>query len=78
MEQMRIAVAPPRIEGAGIAAPASSGSGDIELDIAEQAKPGHEAGGGGHHDAFAMPKEAVGTIQIDKLLTATVKGGVSN
>jgi hypothetical protein len=71
MEQLRIAVASPRIEGAGIAAPAASGGGDI----AEEAKPGHEAGGGGNHDAFAMPKEAVGTIQIDKLLTAAVKGG---
>ena len=58
--------------------PASSGSGDIELDIAEDAKPGEQAGGEAHHDVFAMPKEAVGTIQIDKLLTAAVKGGVSD
>ena len=66
--------------GAGAApaaAPAAAGGGDIELDIAEEAKPGHQ-GGDGHPDAFAMPKEAVGTIQIDKLLTAAVKGGVSD
>ena len=49
----------------------------IELDIAEEPKPGHQAGGDGH-DVFAMPKAAVGTIQIDKLLTAAVKGGVSD
>ena len=59
------------------AAPAASGGGDIELDIAEEPKHGQQSGDG-HHDAFAMPKEAVGTIQIDKLLTAAVKGGVSD
>jgi Tfp pilus assembly ATPase PilU len=63
--------------GAGSAAPAASGGGDIELDIADDPKPGQQ-GGDGHHDAFAMPKEAVGTIQIDKLLTAAVKNGVSD
>ena len=63
---------------AAVPAAAASGGGAIELDIAEEAKPGHQAGGDGHHDAFAMPKEAVGSIQIDKLLTAAVKGGVSD
>jgi twitching motility protein PilT len=58
-------------------AAADDGAGDIQLDIAEEPKPGHEVGGE-KRDAFAMPKEAVGTIQIDKLLTAAVKGGVSD
>jgi len=50
----------------------------IELDIADDPKPDHQAGGDAQHDVFAMPKAAVGTIQIDKLLTAAVKGGVSD
>lgn len=58
---------------------ASAGqTGAIELDIAEDPKGGHEAAGEAGHDVFAMPREAVGTIQIDKLLTAAVKGGVSD
>jgi twitching motility protein PilT len=58
------------------ATPAASASLDIELDIPEEATPAQQAAAAA--DAFAMPKAAVGTIQIDKLLTAAVKGGVSD
>ena len=49
----------------------------LELDIqpgAAAAAPSSAAS----VDAYAMPKAATGTIQIDKLLTAAVKNGVSD
>jgi twitching motility protein PilT len=49
----------------------------LELDIqpgAAAAAPSSAASA----DAYAMPKAATGTIQIDKLLTAAVKNGVSD
>ena len=59
--------------------PAADEFAPLELDIsaaapaaAAAATPGEAAA------AFAMPKTAVGTIQIDKLLTAAVKNGVSD
>jgi twitching motility protein PilT len=55
--------------------PAASAPG-IELDIQTDEKAEHA--GGPAADVFAMPKVAVGTVQIDKLLTAAVKGGVSD
>ena len=61
------------------AAPASAApaSLDIELDLPEEATPAQQAAAAAA-DAFAMPKAAGGTIQIDKLLPAAVKGGVSD
>jgi len=61
------------------AAPAS-----LELDIAPE--PSAHGGHGGSSNAsadggepvFSQPRVATGTIQIDKLLTAAVKGGVSD
>jgi len=50
----------------------------LELDIQEDEKGESPAGGAAPVDAYAMPKAAVGTIQIDKLLMAAVKGGVSD
>ena len=49
----------------------------LQLDIQEDAADEH-AGVHVPGDAFAMPKAAVGTIQIDTLLMAAVKGGVSD
>ena len=49
----------------------------LQLDIREDAAD-EQAGVHVPGDAFAMPKAAVGTIQIDKLLMAAVKGGVSD
>jgi twitching motility protein PilT len=49
----------------------------LELDI----QPGTAAAApssAASADAYAMPKAATGTIQIDKLLTAAVKNGVSD
>jgi len=61
--------------------PAGAGGGDgaLELDITSDG-PG-EIRGATPSDpsaAYAMPKAVVGTIQIDKLLTAAVKNGVSD
>jgi len=53
-------------------------SGHIELDMMEDAGSTAPAGGEPRADSFAMPKAAVGTIQIDKLLTAAVMQGVSD
>ena len=49
----------------------------LELDLTDDApaEGGAMAAGG---DDLAMPQAAVGTIQIDKLLMAAVKGGVSD
>jgi twitching motility protein PilT len=60
-------------------APASGPAGmdePLELDVQDDARPA--AGGGESADAFDMPSAAGGTIQIDKLLMAAVKGGVSD
>ena len=66
--------AEPEPEPAAAPEPMSTG---IELDIQTDSK--HQDDGGAQAvDAFAMPKVAVGTVQIDKLLTAAVKGGVSD
>ena len=51
----------------------------LELDIASEDKPADAAeAAGGAADVYAMPTAAVGTVQIDKLLTAAVKNGVSD
>jgi twitching motility protein PilT len=60
------------------AAPAaSSADGPLELDVAavEEAEDAAETTSA---DVYAMPTAAVGTVQIDKLLTAAVKNGVSD
>jgi twitching motility protein PilT len=60
-------------------APGSPGDGALELDIAPEASGAKAAAGPvDEAAAYAMPKAAVGTIQIDKLLTAAVKNGVSD
>ena len=66
--------------GPAAAAPAASDDGgDIQLDVQDEPKEaGAEDAVGAHADAFAMPKAVVGTVQIDKLLTAAIKGGVSD
>jgi twitching motility protein PilT len=48
----------------------------LELDITDDAPAEPEAGDG--ESPYAMPRAAGGTIQIDKLLMAAVKGGVSD
>ena len=48
----------------------------LELDTAGDAPVEADAAAG--PDDYAMPKAASGTIQIDKLLTAAIKGGVSD
>jgi twitching motility protein PilT len=50
---------------------------DLLLDMQDDG-PEETAAGGAGGDGFAMPKAAEGTIQIDKLLMAAVKGGVSD
>jgi twitching motility protein PilT len=50
----------------------------IELDVQHDAKPTDEAAPVSEDDAYAMPQAAVGTVQIDKLLTAAIKNGVSD
>ncbi len=60
-------------------APASGPSGfdtPLELDIRDDAAPAIDDAAAA--DAFEMPSAAGGTIQIDKLLMAAVKGGVSD
>ena len=57
--------------------PADDGA--LELDISADAPAdGQNAGPANEAAVYAMPKAAVGTIQIDKLLTAAVKNGVSD
>jgi twitching motility protein PilT len=72
---MRPAAAAP--EPAPAASEPAAGSPGIELDIQTDEKS-HQQGESQSADVFAMPKVAVGTVQIDKLLTAAVKGGVSD
>ena len=60
------------------AEPAPAGDSPLELDIMSEEKPQDDADAAAAGDAFAMPTAAVGTIQIDKLLTAAVKNGVSD
>jgi len=60
-------------------APAPEDGGEITLDVQEEQKPGMVGDSEGVRvDAYAMPKAVVGTVQIDKLLTAAIKGGVSD
>jgi len=59
------------------ASPAAPADAPLELDIAED-EPSADAAAPAGGDVYAMPKAASGTIQIDKLLTAAVKGGVSD
>jgi len=63
--------------------PAAADDGDLPLELDMQEEDQQLSRGGGVKvksvdDDFAMPEEAGGTIQIDKLLTAAVKGGVSD
>jgi len=51
---------------------------NIELDMMEESAAPTQAGEEPRGEKFAMPKAAVGTIQIDKLLTAAVMQGVSD
>lgn len=60
------------------AGPASSADTPLELDIQTDEKADDEATAAGATDVYAMPQAAVGTVQIDKLLTAAVKNGVSD
>jgi len=53
------------------------GDGPLELDIADDG-PAAVTEAGDSADPYAMPEAAGGTIQIDKLLMAAVKGGVSD
>ena len=57
--------------------PQPGATAQIELDIEDAGGPA-PAGGEPRAESFAMPKAAVGTIQIDKLLTAAVMQGVSD
>jgi twitching motility protein PilT len=58
--------------------PPASAEEDLELELgADESAPGASAKGD-TDDAFDMPEAASGTIQIDKLLMAAVKGGVSD
>jgi twitching motility protein PilT len=50
---------------------------DLLLDVQDEG-PKDSGGGEAAGDVYAMPKAAEGTIQIDKLLMAAVKGGVSD
>ena len=58
--------------------PAPAADGPLELEVQTEAKAEHDAGPAGAADVYAMPQAAVGTVQIDKLLTAAVKNGVSD
>ena len=71
------AVAPPPAAGGRPPAPGSTDSA-LELDLGSDEAPGAEPEGTAADDSFAMPEAASGTIQIDKLLMAAVKGGVSD
>lgn len=59
----------------------ADGDSPLELDIQDDGQ--HDESDSGvkarsRDEEYAMPSEAGGTIQIDKLLTAAVKGGVSD
>jgi twitching motility protein PilT len=58
------------------AEPAAAAEAPLELDITDDAPAESEAAGG--ESPYAMPKAAGGAVQIDKLLMAAVKGGVSD
>ena len=60
---------------------AADGDSPLELDIQNDGKedePGSGVKVSSRDHEYAMPTEAGGVIQIDKLLTAAVKGGVSD
>jgi twitching motility protein PilT len=67
----KVLVLRPAADGAAPDAP-------LELDIHEEPPAEEDAGGGEAESPYAMPKAAAGMIQIDKLLMAAVKGGVSD
>jgi len=50
----------------------------LELDVAAAEAPQEAASTANAADVFAMPEAVVGTVQIDKLLTAAIKNGVSD
>jgi len=50
----------------------------LELDIQTDARPDDKNDAAAAVDVYAMPQAAVGTVQIDKLLMAAVKNGVSD
>ncbi len=50
----------------------------LELDLMDDGPAEDAAAPGDGESPYAMPKAAAGTIQIDKLLMAAVKGGVSD
>ena len=60
------------------AGPPPAANESLELDIPGDDAPAAEAEAAGGGDTYAMPQAAVGTVQIDKLLTAAVKNGVSD
>ena len=72
---------------AGVAAPPPPGGGrpsasnqadaSLELELTDQSAPA-ASGPMGSDEDFEMPEAATGTVQIDKLLMAAVKGGVSD
>ena len=57
---------------------ASAVDAPLELDVQTEEKHDEAADAAAAADAYAMPQAAVGTVQIDKLLTAAVKNGVSD
>jgi twitching motility protein PilT len=69
------------LEAPGVPAPAPAEP-PLELDLGDEPAPAAasagSAGSAGSADVYAMPKAATGTIQIDKLLMAAVKNGVSD
>jgi twitching motility protein PilT len=69
------------LKKAAAAAPADHADSPLELDMQDeeqQDEPGSGVRVRMADDDYAMPGEAGGTIMIDKLLTAAVKGGVSD
>jgi twitching motility protein PilT len=65
------------LEAPGVPPPAPAADAPLELDLSDEA-PAHAAPSEGSADVYAMPEAAGGTIQIDKLLMAAVKNGVSD
>jgi len=61
-------------------APSFTSDAPLELDVKPEAAPHSmaDAASAQAEDGYAQPKVATGTIQIDKLLTAAVKSGVSD
>ena len=73
----KVLVLRPAPDAAGDGGAGAADDQPLELDLQDDGPAdGPAAGDGG--SPYAMPKAAGGTIQIDKLLTAAVKGGVSD